>query len=260
VVVSIPEFRSQVLLSFLTPEATNMVADALNSFTVGGKPVDKENIHTNRMATVQPVQRSKLDTLVSNTVFQIKSPTKSSGLTPSKKKKKKSPDSPTALHPTLADRDASATESSHRSIASSVPAVQCLTSSCFATREQSDVLELELSPEQSRIIETCASGHNVFFTGGAGTGKSHILRHIVTRLTKLHGRDGVFVTATTGLAACAVGGVTVHQFAGIRPGDSTSTSTDSIKQVTDHTSTVAIMILVFCSDRAYVDDGCRREC
>lgn len=69
--------------------------------------------------------------------------------------------------------------------------------------------------EQKDIIAACLAGKNVFFTGGAGTGKSTLLLLIVEKLIAKHGRCNVFVTATTGLAACAVGGTTIHQFAGM---------------------------------------------
>ena len=59
--------------------------------------------------------------------------------------------------------------------------------------------------------------------GGAGTGKSALLSHIIPALLKKHSKEEVFVTATTGLAACAIGGTTVHQFAGMRPNDSDTT-------------------------------------
>jgi thymidine kinase len=51
--------------------------------------------------------------------------------------------------------------------------------------------------------------------GGAGTGKSSLLLLIVEKLIAKHGKHTVFITATTGLAACAISGTTVHQFAGI---------------------------------------------
>lgn len=70
--------------------------------------------------------------------------------------------------------------------------------------------------EQKNIVSACLAGKNVFFTGGAGTGKSTLLLYIVEKLIAKHGRCNVFVTATTGLAACAVGGTTIHQFAGIK--------------------------------------------
>ena len=55
----------------------------------------------------------------------------------------------------------------------------------------------------------------MFFTGDAGTGKSYVLRLIVSALKKKLGAKKVFVTASTGIAACNIGGTTLHSFAGI---------------------------------------------
>ena len=46
-------------------------------------------------------------------------------------------------------------------------------------------------------------GKSVFFTGGAGVGKSFLLKEILRRLPTA----STFATATTGVAACAIGGV-----------------------------------------------------
>jgi hypothetical protein len=73
----------------------------------------------------------------------------------------------------------------------------------------------ELTEVQKLVIEACSNGKNVFYTGGAGTGKSTLLTRLIDTLVEQHGQKHVFVAATTGLAACAVGGTTVHQFAGI---------------------------------------------
>ena len=59
---------------------------------------------------------------------------------------------------------------------------------------------------------------SVFFTGNAGTGKSFLLRAIVQELHRRHS-SGVFVTASTGIAAANVGGRTIHSFAGIGLGE-----------------------------------------
>ena len=72
--------------------------------------------------------------------------------------------------------------------------------------------------EQKRILELVVEkGKSVFFTGSAGTGKSVLLREIIACLRMKHRRepDRVAVTASTGLAACNVGGVTLHSFSGI---------------------------------------------
>jgi ATP-dependent DNA helicase PIF1 len=60
-------------------------------------------------------------------------------------------------------------------------------------------------------------GKSVFFTGSAGTGKSVLLREIIGRLRTKYKKepDRVAMTASTGLAACNIGGVTLHSFGGI---------------------------------------------
>lgn len=51
----------------------------------------------------------------------------------------------------------------------------------------------------------------------AGTGKSVLLREIIRILKRKHAAagDAVAVTASTGIAACNIGGVTLHSFGGI---------------------------------------------
>jgi ATP-dependent DNA helicase PIF1 len=75
-----------------------------------------------------------------------------------------------------------------------------------------------LSDEQQQVLDLVVEQKkSVFFTGSAGTGKSVLLREIISSLRKKFQRepDRVAVTASTGLAACNVGGVTLHSFAGI---------------------------------------------
>lgn len=71
-----------------------------------------------------------------------------------------------------------------------------------------------LNPEQQRVLEACLGGKNIFFTGSAGTGKSFLLKRIVAALPP----DVTVPTASTGVAACHVGGTTLHAFAGIGDG------------------------------------------
>ncbi|CCK70649.1 DNA helicase PIF1 KNAG_0E03960 [Huiozyma naganishii CBS 8797] len=74
---------------------------------------------------------------------------------------------------------------------------------------------LFLSKEQENIIDLAKEGHNIFYTGSAGTGKSVLLKEMIKALKTLYGVDEVAVTASTGLAACNIGGFTLHSWSGI---------------------------------------------
>uniref|UniRef100_A0A1A9ZDD6 ATP-dependent DNA helicase n=1 Tax=Glossina pallidipes TaxID=7398 RepID=A0A1A9ZDD6_GLOPL len=74
---------------------------------------------------------------------------------------------------------------------------------------------IKLCVEQMEVLQACTSGKNVFFTGSAGTGKSFLLRKIISALPP----DGTVPTASTGVAACLISGVTLHGFAGIGSGE-----------------------------------------
>ena len=85
------------------------------------------------------------------------------------------------------------------------------------TKKRENVAPVFLSDEQKSVLQLVAERHkSVFFTGSAGTGKSVLLREIITKMRDKHKRDSnaVAVTASTGLAACNIGGVTLHSFAG----------------------------------------------
>lgn len=70
--------------------------------------------------------------------------------------------------------------------------------------------QMNLIPEQMAVVNAIRSGRSVFFTGSAGTGKSYLLKRLITMLPP----QSTFVTASTGAAACHIGGTTLHAFAG----------------------------------------------
>lgn len=85
------------------------------------------------------------------------------------------------------------------------------------TRKKDNVAPVFLSDEQNMVLDLVAKKNkSVFFTGSAGTGKSVLLREIIKEMRYKHKKDPdhVAVTASTGLAACNIGGVTLHSFAG----------------------------------------------
>ncbi|XP_047128474.1 uncharacterized protein LOC100206110 isoform X1 [Hydra vulgaris] len=88
-----------------------------------------------------------------------------------------------------------------------------------STQQQSSSQDLEilkcLSAEQKKVLDIVKSGRNVFITGSAGVGKSFLLNELIKSQTK----KGVYVTASTGVAACNINGTTLHSFAGIGLGN-----------------------------------------
>ena len=75
-----------------------------------------------------------------------------------------------------------------------------------------------LSNEQQHVKNlVCFKKASVFFTGPAGTGKSVLMRSIIEDLRVKYAREPeqLGVTASTGLAACNIGGMTLHSFSGI---------------------------------------------
>ena len=87
-----------------------------------------------------------------------------------------------------------------------------------ATSGKKKIPKLYLSEEQKQVLNLVVhGGKSVFFTGSAGTGKSVLMREIITELRKKYKTepDRVAITASTGLAACNIGGVTLHSFSGI---------------------------------------------
>lgn len=62
-------------------------------------------------------------------------------------------------------------------------------------------MEQVLNDEQTQVYQACLAGKSVFFTGSAGTGKSFLLKKIISSLPP----DGTIATASTGVAACLIG-------------------------------------------------------
>lgn len=61
--------------------------------------------------------------------------------------------------------------------------------------------QVTLNDDQKEVLQACLNGKSVFFTGSAGTGKSLLLRKIISALPP----DGTVATASTGVAACLIG-------------------------------------------------------
>lgn len=67
--------------------------------------------------------------------------------------------------------------------------------------------------KQTEALEILKMGKNVFLTGAAGSGKTYVLNSYINFL-KERGVE-VAITASTGIAATHIGGMTIHSWAGI---------------------------------------------
>nr|BFD61000.1 hypothetical protein CKG001_31070 [Bdellovibrio sp. CKG001]BFD64415.1 hypothetical protein BdHM001_30960 [Bdellovibrio sp. HM001] len=70
---------------------------------------------------------------------------------------------------------------------------------------------VDLSPEQAAALDLLRSGENVFLTGGAGSGKSFLIRQFMRELDAKE----MPILASTGAAAVLLGGRTFHSFFGL---------------------------------------------
>lgn len=70
---------------------------------------------------------------------------------------------------------------------------------------------------QERALQILKTGGNVFLTGEPGSGKTYVINKFIAYLeaSKLK----VAVTASTGIAATHIGGMTIHSWSGIGPRD-----------------------------------------
>jgi ATP-dependent DNA helicase PIF1 len=102
-------------------------------------------------------------------------------------------------------------------------------------------------------FECALAGKSLFLTGCAGSGKSFLLSKIIEALCEKCGKERVFTTAATGIAACAIGGTTLHWFFGV--GLANEEIGDLIKilnrpykrEARDRIKSAAVLILDECS-------------
>jgi ATP-dependent exoDNAse (exonuclease V) alpha subunit len=66
---------------------------------------------------------------------------------------------------------------------------------------------------QDQAYDILTMGHNVFLTGAAGTGKTYLINRFI-RHAREHGIM-IAVTASTGIAATHIGGMTIHSWSGM---------------------------------------------
>jgi ATP-dependent DNA helicase PIF1 len=89
----------------------------------------------------------------------------------------------------------------------------------MGSRDQTmDEIKSSFNAQQQEVFDQCISGNDsVFCTGQGGTGKSWLLECIVRHFRESLSEDGglLAVTASTGIAAFLIKGITLHKFAGV---------------------------------------------
>ncbi len=66
---------------------------------------------------------------------------------------------------------------------------------------------------QSQALDILKLGHNIYLTGAAGSGKTFLLNAYIKYLKKHE--IAVGITASTGIAATHMNGMTIHSWSGI---------------------------------------------
>lgn len=74
---------------------------------------------------------------------------------------------------------------------------------------------IQLSEDQGKFLSAVKKGQNIFLTGKAGTGKTHVVKTAMAMLTE-QGKQFIAV-APTGVAANNMGGVTAHSMFALTP-------------------------------------------
>ena len=67
--------------------------------------------------------------------------------------------------------------------------------------------------KQKDALNILKAGRNAYVTGAAGSGKTHVLNEYISYLK--HRGVSVGITASTGIAATHIGGVTIHSWSGV---------------------------------------------
>ncbi|PUU79898.1 Caulimovirus viroplasmin-domain-containing protein [Tuber borchii] len=74
-----------------------------------------------------------------------------------------------------------------------------------------------LTDAQEHVLSLVKQGHNVFFTGPAGSGKSLILKYLTQYLDSM--TKTYAITAPTGIASVLIGGQTIHSWSRVGKGE-----------------------------------------
>lgn len=85
-------------------------------------------------------------------------------------------------------------------------------------QENEQIHTIDLSKSQKKAIDLFNKGKNLFILGEGGTGKSKIIKEMRYQTEKNWPNKKIVITATTGIAAYNINGITINSFMGIGTG------------------------------------------
>nr|CCC95991.1 unnamed protein product [Trypanosoma congolense IL3000] len=129
-------------------------------------------------------------------------------------------ESPHALH-SAAERDASGGEKHLKPAGATDTEAECKLEKNLAVHN-TELYLVELNEEKRRVVRLILDGASLFIGGGAGFGKSKLLKTLIDLLKAKGVR--VAVTASTGIAALNIGGNTFHSTFGVPCGATESSN------------------------------------
>ena len=195
--VHLPEYQQVLLISAATVEQLSVLAVQIRGALASASPPKPQPLAMQKQSPLKPA-RTTSKSVCSPEKYEFWSPDLPNA------KKKRQGQTPT--------KDENTAPTYHHQHHKASPPPKASRSPTAVKRLQAS----ELTELQKQVIAASATNKNLFITGGAGTGKSALLEMVAEKMRQQHGSDHVFVCATTGLAACAIGGTTIHQFAGLQ--------------------------------------------
>lgn len=102
-----------------------------------------------------------------------------------------------------------------------------------------------MNEKQKNALKYMLDGENVFLTGGAGTGKTYVLKEF------LKNKNNVVVCAPTGIAALNIGGCTLHKLFNIPIDEIRFDSNREVNEVLSAVKTIVIDEISMCSIKVF---------
>lgn len=108
-----------------------------------------------------------------------------------------------------------------------------------------------LNTQQQEVLEHILNGEDLFVTGGAGVGKTVLLKEAASKLREMH--KTVVICAPTGIAAFNAGGTTIHRLLNLKFGVTlTSLDTDDIKPIQHATKVLQLADVILLDEVSMV--------